>query len=41
MVLSGKVKALRNVAIELLSRFTNGSFTGYFSEPQSTLCSRM
>ena len=33
--------AFKNVCIELLSRFTNGSFTGNLSEPQSTECSRI
>ena len=41
MVLSGKVIAFRKVLIELFIKSTKGSFTGYFSEPQSTLCSSM
>ena len=41
MVLSEKVRAFRNVCIELLSRCTKGSLTGKRSEPQSTECSRM
>ena len=28
MVLSGKVRAFRNVCIDVLSRFTKGSLTG-------------
>ena len=41
MVLSGKVMALRNVCIDPLRRLTKGSFTGNFSDPQRTECSRM
>ena len=41
MVLSGNVMAFRNVCMELLSRFTNGSLTGNLSEPHSTECSKM
>ena len=41
MVLSGNVRALRNVCIDVLSRLTNGSLTGKRSEPHSTECSRM
>ena len=41
MVLSGKVMAFRNVCMEPLSRFTNGSLTGKRSLPHSTECSRM
>ena len=41
MVLSGNVMAFRNVCMEFLSRFTNGSLTGNLSEPHRTECSRM
>ena len=41
IVESALVQAFRNVAKELFSRSTNGSFTGYFSEPQRTECSMM
>ena len=41
MVLSEKVMAFKKVFIELFIKSTKGSFTGYFSEPHSTLCSRM
>ena len=41
IVLSEKVSAFRKVCIELLSRWTNGSFTGNLLEPHSTECSRM
>ncbi len=40
-VLSGNVMAFRNVCMELLSRLTNGSFTGNLSDPHNTECSRM
>ena len=41
--LLGKEESLARIrtGIELLSRFTKGSFTGNLSEPQSTECSRM
>ena len=39
--MSGKVIALRKVLMLLFKSSTNGSFTGYFSLPHSTLCSRM
>ena len=38
-VLSGKVNALRKVLREPLRSATNGSFTGYLSDPQRTECS--
>ena len=41
MVLSGKVMAFKNVCMEVFSRLTKGSFTGNFSDPHSTECSRM
>ena len=40
-VLSGKVMALRKDAMLLFSSCKNGDFTGYFSLPASTECSRM
>ena len=40
-VLSGKVMAFRKEAILLLSSCKKGEFTGYFSLPASTECSRM
>ena len=39
--MSGNVIALRKVFIEVLRSSTNGSLTGYLSEPQSTECSSM
>jgi hypothetical protein len=41
MVLSGKVMAFKKVCMEVFSRLTKGSFTGNFSDPHSTECSRM
>ena len=38
---SGDVNAFRNVAKDPFASCTNGSFTGYFSEPHSTECSIM
>ena len=35
------VQAFRNVENELFSSSTNGSFTGYFSDPHKTECSMM
>ena len=41
MVLSGKVIAFKKVCMEVFSRLTKGSFTGNFSDPHSTECSKM
>ena len=41
MVLSGKVMAFRKVCMEVFSKLTKGSFTGNFSDPHSTECSKM
>ena len=41
MVLSGKVMAFKNVCMEVFSKLTKGSFTGNFSDPHSTECSKM
>ena len=41
MVLSAKVSAFKKVCMEVLSRFTKGSFTGKRSLPQRTECSKM
>ena len=41
MVLSGQVMAFKNVLREPLASSTNGSFSGYFREPQRVECSMM